>query len=147
MALADNTISPLEIPDAREAAHAASENQRGCEDRIRKASRELADAERKYRSALSTEIVHQHAKEGAAWSTAPDIARGKKKVADLRFDRDVAAGVLEAAKQEAFRRGADRRDLDTLLRWSMHRDLRTDTPPASWFEEHGVDRQTGEVRA
>lgn len=131
MALADNTISPLQIADARDAAHAASENQRQCEDRIRKASRELAEAERKYRRELSTRIVKLKA-EGTAITAAADVARGEKKCADLRFDRDVAQGVFEAAKQEAFRRGADRRDIHQLIVWSQAREVRVDTPPADW---------------
>lgn len=125
----ENTISPLEIQDAREAAFKASENQRGCEDRIRQAGRDAAEAERVYRKALATEIVRVHAEDEVAWSTAGDVARGEKSVADKKFDRDVKEALLEAAKQEAFRRGADRRDVDTLLGWSMRRDLRTDTPP------------------
>lgn len=125
----ENTISPLEIADAREAAFKASDLQRGCEDRIRKAGRDLAQAEQNYRQALAEKILSARAEDEVAWTAAADIARGDKHVAKLKFDRDVADALLEAAKQEAFRRGADRRDVDTLLNWSMRRDLRVDTPP------------------
>lgn len=131
----ENKISPLEIKNARDAAFRASENQRHCEDRIRSCARDLAQKESDYRQALATEIVRLRAEDEVAWSTAGDVARGEKGVAKKKFERDIADGMLEAAKQEAFRRGADRRDVDTLLNWSMKRDLRTDTPPPG-FDKH-----------
>lgn len=141
MTLAANTLHPLEIEDARQAAHRASEVQREVEDRIKSASRGLAEAERQYRLKLTERILHLHAQDGLAITMCGEVARGEKPVADLRFKRDVAKGVLEAAQQQAFRRGADRRDLHTLIDWSMRRDLRIDTPPADF------DRNTGELRA
>lgn len=151
--LAENTIHPLQIPDAREAAYNASEKQRDVEDQIRNASRDFAEAERQYRLKLTTRIMYLHAQDNVAWTACGEIARGEKEVADLRYARDVAKGVLEAAQQQAFRRGADRRDLDTLLNWSMKRDLRTDAPPEQWPRPEGagvpagVDPQTGELRS
>jgi hypothetical protein len=151
VSVAENQLHPLEIEDARSAAHRASELQREVEDRLKDASRKLAEAERVYRKKLSERIVELKA-EGMAVTMCGEVARGEKAVADLRYNRDVAAGVFEAAKQEAFRRGADRRDVDTLLNWSMKRDLRVDTPPADWGQQptHGdghpdFDPVTGEV--
>jgi hypothetical protein len=150
---AENTISPLEIADARQAAHKASELQRGVEDGIRNASRNLAEAERQYRLALAKEILRLKAQDGVAWTACEHIARGEPKVADLRYARDVAKGVLEAASQQAFRYGADRRDLHRLIEWSQRRDLRTDAPPEQWPQPEGsrvpagVDRETGELKA
>lgn len=137
---AENTISPFEILDAREAAHRASEQQRAVEDRIRTASRDLAETERQYRLALTTKILELHAQDGVAWTACDVIARGEKNVAELRYKRDVAKGVLEAAQQQAYTYAADRRDLHRLIEWSQRRDLRVDAPPVDW------DRQTGEVR-
>lgn len=141
MTLAENTIHPLQIEDAREAAFKASELQRSCEDQLRQTSRDLAEAERAYRKALSEKILELKAG-GMAITACSDVARGDKEVADLRYDRDVAEGVMEAARQACFRRGADRRDLDTLLGWSMRRDLRTDTEPVDWSAQpaHGSVR-------
>lgn len=138
---AENTIHPLEIGDARQAAHKASELQRGVEDRIRDASRELAEAERQYRLKLTERILYLHAQQGLAITMCGEVARGEQVVADLRFKRDVAKGILEAAQQKAFRYAADRRDLQRLIEWSQRRDLRVDTPPAD------LDRQTGELRS
>lgn len=140
MALGENTISPLEIADARQAAHRASEVQREVEEMLRRASADLAEKERRYREKLSLRMVELHAEDGIAWTACGDIARGEEATAKLRYERDVAEGVLEAVRQQAFRRGADRRDLDTLLDWSKRRDLRVDTPPPDF------DPATGEVR-
>lgn len=151
----ENTISPLEIPDARTAAHEASKLQRNVENAIRDASRRLAEAERQYRLKLTTHILHLHAQDGVAWTACGEMARGDREVADLRYTRDVAKGMLEAAQQQAFRYGADRRDLHRLIEWSQRRDLRTDAEPADWSRQPtdgagvpaGVDPQTGELRS
>jgi hypothetical protein len=129
MAIAENSIHPLEIQDAREAAYRASEKQREVEDQIVMASADLATAERAYRRRLSERIVELKA-DGTAVTACRDIALGEQDVSNLRYDRDVAKGVLEAAQQQAYRRGADRSDVNLLLDWSMRRDLRTDAPPA-----------------
>lgn len=149
MSFGDNTISPFLIEDAREAAHKASEQQRGVEDAIRTASRQLAETERQYRLALTKKILHLHAQEGVAWTACDVIARGEENVAKLRYERDVARGILEAAQQQAFTYGADRRDLHRLIRWSESRDLRVDTPPEHWPQPEGagVDTRTGELRS
>lgn len=128
MSLAENKLHPLQIADARDAAFKASEKQREVEDLIRRTSRDLAEAERAYRQKLSERILTLRAEEVAV-TMCGEIARGEKAVADLRYSRDVAAGIFEAAKQQAFRRGADRRDVAALLDWSMRRDLRTDAEP------------------
>lgn len=129
--LGENTISPLQIEDARAAAHQASELQRAVEDEMRRAAGALADAERAYRGALAQKILELRA-EGEPVTIVSDLARGEKRVRDLRHARDVAAGVLDAARQQAFRRGADRKDVGALIDWSMRRDLRVDTPPPGY---------------
>lgn len=138
-ALADNKLHPLEIADARQAAFRASEMQRECETRLKDTSKKLAEAERTYRRRLSIRILELHAGDGdtagLAITTCETVAKGEKDVSQLRYLRDVAAGIFEAAKQESFRRGADRRDVNQLLHWSEARDLRTDAPPAPGQEE------------
>ncbi|CAA9323517.1 MAG: hypothetical protein AVDCRST_MAG68-2104 [uncultured Gemmatimonadetes bacterium] len=122
---AASTLTPFDLPDAREAVKVAGRIQAQVEDDLRSASRALAEAERAYREALSETIVELHA-DGLAWSVCGDVARGSKRVAALRRDRDIAEGVLDATRQNAYRRGADRRDLSRLLNWSARRDLADD---------------------
>jgi hypothetical protein len=153
MSFGENTLSPFEIEDARGAVHEASERQRSVEDQIRNVSRELAEAERQYRLKLSERILCLHAQDGLAITMCGEIARGEKAVADLRYKRDIAKGMLEAVQQQGFRCGADRRDLSRMIRWSESRDLRTDDPPENWPRPEGagvpagVDPQTGELQA
>ncbi|HET6866216.1 MAG TPA: hypothetical protein VFH80_09840, partial [Solirubrobacteraceae bacterium] len=71
-----------------------------------------------YRVALAKKIVELHAG-GAAWTVCQDLARGDQSVADLRYRRDVAEGVKEAAQNAVWRHTADRKDLGKLVDWSM----------------------------
>jgi hypothetical protein len=116
------TQAPYTFAEARQAAENASRLQKAAEDFIRQAARESARAEERYRVALAEEIVEQHAA-GVAWSSAPDLARGNKRVAELRRQRDIAEGVREAAMQAAWRRAADRKDTQRFIDWSMRREL------------------------
>lgn len=131
MTVAENKLHPLEIEDARAAAHSASELQRAVEDRMRESGRALAEAERAYRKRLTERIVQLKA-EGTAITACEGIAKGETDVADLRYKRDIAKAMMEAVRQEAFRRGADRADVGRLLDWSMKRDLRVDSPPVEY---------------
>jgi hypothetical protein len=113
---------PWDFTEAVSHARKAAEAQKACEQAVRDASEQLAEAERQYRMALAKEILEQHAA-GAAWTVAQDLARGEKRVADLRYARDVAKGVLDAAEQRAWRHTADRKDVLTFSEWSQRRDL------------------------
>jgi hypothetical protein len=81
------------------------------------ASQRAAESERVYRIALSRKIVELHA-DGVAWTVAQDVARGDEKVAQLRYERDIARGVLDVSEQVTWRHTADRRDLTELVKWS-----------------------------
>ena len=121
-------MHPLDITEARAAARLASENQRHGEDMLREAYRASAQAEQSYRVALAKRITELHA-DGVAWTVCADLARGDQAVARLRFERDVAEGVKEAAQQAAWRHSADRRDVGRFTEWSMRRDLATGAEP------------------
>jgi hypothetical protein len=116
--------SALDIVGAREAERHASQQQQGSEREVIHRARELAAAERNYRMALAQKITSEHAS-GTAWTVCAELARGDQKVADLRFERDVAAGMKEAADQAAWRHSADRRALGRLVEWSQRIDLRS----------------------
>lgn len=96
--------------------------QRAAEIETRRAHAQYAEAERAYRLALAKEITRLRANSVAATLTA-DLARGDELVAKLRYDRDVAAGVVEAAKQSGWRLQANRRDGHEFIAWSKRRDL------------------------
>lgn len=108
---------PFDFAEAIGAAHRASGAQKQAEQDRRDAVRDLAEKERTYRVALAKRIVEVHA-DGAAWTVAQDLARGDRQVADLRYERDVAQGVVDAAEQRAWRHTADRRDMTEFVTWS-----------------------------
>lgn len=116
------TSTPWSFSEAVTAARRAAEAQKAGEQAVRDASASLADAERAYRLSLAKEIVRQHA-DGVAWTVAKDLARGAKEVGELRYARDVAAGVFKAADQRAWRDTANRKDVLLFSEWSKRRDL------------------------
>lgn len=114
--------SPYTFGEAVAAARRGAQAQQAGEQAVRDAAADLAEKERGYRVALARKIVEVHAG-GAAWTVAQDLARGDQGVADLRYHRDVAAGVLEAAQQRAWRHTADRKDVLEFIEWSRRREL------------------------
>lgn len=137
MSLGENTLQPLQIEDAREAAHRASERQRNTADERAAAIKAKALAEFRYRRALTERIKQLHTQgfdgsSGLAITMCETVAKGEEPIALLRRERDEAEAEVVRLEQEGFRLAANRRSLDGMLTWSMHRDLRTDTPPADW---------------
>lgn len=124
---------PWEFDQARAAAAAASRAQAAAEEFVRESAKQAAKAEEAYRVALSEAIVRLHA-DGMAWSVCGDVARGDKRVARLRMERDIALGVREAAGQAAWRRTADRKDVQSFMSWSARRELAEGGQPA-WTPE------------
>lgn len=116
-------MRPYDFAQAREAAAQASTLQLAAETAMKDAARAYALAEEKYRIALATEIVRQHAEDKVAWTVAPDLARGNPAVAALRRERDIAEGVRDAMQQAAWRRAADRKDTQRFIDWSARREL------------------------
>lgn len=126
---------PWTIDQARQAANLASAQQKGAETTLKEAGAALAEAERAYRVALAQTILRLKA-EGVAWTVCQDIARGDTKtVADLRFKRDLADAVYEAAKAALWRLNSDRRDVHQFATWSMRVDLRDDSHTHDWRSE------------
>lgn len=117
-----NPGHPFDEPGARDAERLATSLQAGAEKTLRDAYADVAEKERAYRKALAQAITKYHAA-GTAWTACGDLARGDALVADLRYERDVAEGVREAAQQACYRLSADRRALGRLVEWNRGRDL------------------------
>lgn len=64
----------------------------------KKYQKDYAEKEFHYRTALSKELVRLRA-EGQAVTHLADIARGKEEIAKLRFDRDIAEGLVHSAEE------------------------------------------------
>lgn len=63
-----------------------------------KRGKAAAESERAYRVALASKILELREK-GFPTTLIPDVARGDKDVARLKFDRDCAQTVYEAAQE------------------------------------------------
>ena len=100
-----------------EASRRGKHGQEQAEEQRKEAAETLATAERFYRVALAKRILELKA-EGMPATVCQDLARGDKTVADLRYERDVAQGVLDVAEQRAWRGSADRKDIQELIAWS-----------------------------
>lgn len=118
----DPNRAPYTFGEATAAARKAAGLQLSAEDTTRTAWRRYAEAERDYRRSLALEIARLRG-EGVAATIAADLARGEERVSELRHARDIAEGVVEAAKQAGWRLQADRRDLHEFISWSARRDL------------------------
>ncbi len=119
----------MDFAAAVAASREASEAQHNAEKYYAQKGRECAEAERAYREALAQAITRLKT-EGIAITVAQDLARGDKHVADLRFNRDLAEGLRDAAAQSIWRHTADRRELEQFLDWSKPASFLDATPPA-----------------
>lgn len=64
----------------------------------KKIQKDYALKEYKYRTALSKRLLELRA-EGYAVTHLADIARGMEDIAQLRFDRDIAVGLVKSAEE------------------------------------------------
>lgn len=130
---------PYSFGQARTAVTKAASNMIAAEETLRQAYRDAAQKEETYRVELAKEITRQHG-EGVAWTACQDMARGNQHVAHLRFERDVAEGVKEAAQAALWRLTADRRDLGRLVDWSMRVSPLGQAEPPHGFEDVSARR-------
>lgn len=114
--------APYDFGEAVDRSNILKAAQAAAEETTRRAWADYAEAERAYRMELAVCITRLKAG-GAAATLAADLARGDQRVADLRYRRDVAEGVVEAAKQAGWRHQANRRDGLEFIDWSKRRDL------------------------
>jgi hypothetical protein len=112
-------VRPYDFAGGKRATARASRDQADASQWRAGTLSDAAAAERAYRVGLAEEITRLHTEEGVAWTVCGDLARGAKHVADLRYARDVAQGLAEAAEINAWKCNANRKSLDELLRWSM----------------------------
>ena len=113
---------PYDFGQAQDASKSRADDQRASEKWVIDSHRAYAETERAYRKALAAKILELRAS-GIAISACSDIARGESEVSTLKYKRDVAEGVKEAAVQAAWRASAGRRDEEKFIEWSMRRDL------------------------
>ena len=134
-------VQPYDFAQARDADRVASARQRAAEQFIVEKSREHAEARRRYREALASEILRLKA-DGIAITMCGIIARGAPAIAALKCTEDIAEGMREAASQAAWRASKDRDGEMKFIEWSMRRDLaEAYQPPAGPDDPHTYGRR------
>lgn len=106
---------PLDIDDARRAAHALAIQRRKAEDELRKATEEAAEAERTYRKSLALRLVNAPPE----YTAAQKEAWAKGEVADLSYARDLSAGMVRVMQERLRGLEGERAVLRALTEWSM----------------------------
>ncbi len=107
---------PLDFAAAVTEHRNASRAQREAERFYAQKGRMVADTERAYRKALAAKITQLRGEAPA--TIAADLARGDSEVVQLRYARDLAVGLRDAAAQSIWRHTADRRELEQFIDWS-----------------------------
>lgn len=111
---------PYDYAQYRRAQMAATREHRQALREKEQAVRAAAAAEARYREALAKAIVRYKAEHGA--TVAPDLAKGDPEVSRLREERDVAAGLVDAATERLRLCQADRAALNRMGEWSREAD-------------------------
>lgn len=114
---------PWEFGTAVQRCQDSARRQEEAEQAVKDAWRDLAEKEERYRKQLAIMIVQLHDRDGKAWSVVGDIARGQPNIAELKRERDIAEGVVQAVEHAAWRRNADRKDAQRFADWSQRREL------------------------
>lgn len=113
---------PYDYADYRRSVMAQSREHREALKELREAIKKAAEAEARYRQELAKVLVEKKAEHGA--TVAPDLAKGDGRVVTLRAERDVAAGMVDVAKERLRLCQQDRAALQRMGEWS--RDANAD---------------------
>lgn len=136
---------PYDFGQAIQATNDLRSAQKAAEDNLKAAWRDFGAKRRAYQLALAKAIVRLKAEHGA--TAAIELARGDEEVARLRFEKDVAEGVKEAAQSALWRYSGDRHDLREFIQWSKGVDLRVHAGNGSETEAEPAEVQTFGRRA
>jgi len=108
---------PLDLDDGRRAASALARQCRNGVDELDRAVRAHAEAEHAYRVAYALKLVELRG-DAVPVGLATELAKGEAKVAGLKFDRDLAKGMIDVARERLRQLDGERASLRQLLEWS-----------------------------
>lgn len=109
---------PLDMHDARDAARRFGEQRREARKQLERCHGALAEAERAYRKARAQAYVIVDAPTAGARDAEVD-----ERTADLRYERDIAKGLIEAAKERLNEIDGERASFHQLTSWSARVDV------------------------
>jgi hypothetical protein len=113
---------PWEFDEAHAKLQRCSAEQKAAEAFVKAAYKDFAEARGNFREALAKKIVELR-DQGTSVTLCEKLAAGDKHVVTLEKKKDIAEGVVEAAKQRSWTAAADRKDAQGLAEWSMRREL------------------------
>lgn len=120
---AQQSRQPYDFGGAVDAVNNAKTAQKLAEDFVKTCWAEFGRKRKAYQMALAKKILELKAA-GQPSTYLLELARGDEDVARLRFEKDVAEGVKDAAQSALWRHSADRKDLREFLQWSKTVDIR-----------------------
>lgn len=114
---------PYDFGQALEATNNAKAAQKVAEENLKAAWRDFGAKRKAYQLALAKKVVELKAA-GQPSTYLLELARGDDEVAKLRYAKDIAEGVKEAAASALWRHSGDRHDLREFIQWSKAVDIR-----------------------
>lgn len=108
---------PLDLDDGRRAASMLARQCRGAVDSLDQAVTRHAEAEHTYRKAYASKLVELRGQAVPA-TICLELAKGDEQVAKLKFDRDLAKGMIDVARERLRQLDGERASLRQLLEWS-----------------------------
>ena len=121
---------PLDLADGRRAASMLARQCRDGVDALDRAVRAHAEAEHTYRKAYSTKLVELRG-QAVPVGLCLELAKGDEAVAKLKYDRDLAKGMIDVARERLRQLDGERASLRQLLEWSQRFEVRSFTPPVA----------------
>jgi hypothetical protein len=108
-----NLEEPLAIDEAREASRAMARQRRAAEDTLQLMVERAAEAERRYRLALSEAFIRN-----TDGPVAVREAKARADCADRSYERDLAAGMVRVQTERLRGMEGERAQLRALVDWS-----------------------------
>jgi hypothetical protein len=108
---------PLDLDDGRRAASMLARQCRDGVNNLDRAVKAHAEAEQSYRIAYATKLVELRSN-ATPVGIATEMAKGDESVARLKYERDLAKGMIDVARERLRQLDGERASLRQLLEWS-----------------------------
>jgi hypothetical protein len=118
---------PLDLDDGRRAAARLARQCRDAVDALDRAVQSHAQAELTYRKAHAAKLVELRS-EAIPATLCQDLSKGDPKVGQLKYERDLAKGIIDVSRERLRQLDGERASLRQLLEWSQKFEARSFTP-------------------
>jgi hypothetical protein len=108
---------PLDLDDGRRAASKLARQCREGVEALDRAVKAHSEAEHTYRIAYAKKLVELRG-DAVPVGVATDLAKGDETVAQLKYERDLAKGMIDVARERLRQLDGERASLRQLLEWS-----------------------------